>query len=200
MIERILLVVIAAFPVSEVALAVIKRSHHRSAQSEDRGSMAVLWFTIGLGVALAFAAQRLPSTHIDVSLSVIHVSALVLMVFGLVVRWTAILTLGRLFTVDVAIHSDHEVVQTGLYRFVRHPSYTGLLIAFLGFGVYFSNWLSLLALLVPIALGMSIRVRQEEKALLRSLGPAYASYCARTTRFIPGSSKSGNRPGPDEKS
>jgi protein-S-isoprenylcysteine O-methyltransferase len=91
-----------------------------------------------------------------------------------------------LFTVDVAIHSDHEVVQTGLYRFVRHPSYTGLLIAFLGFGVYFANWLSMIALLVPIALGMSIRVRQEEKALLRSLGPAYALYCARTKRFLPG--------------
>jgi protein-S-isoprenylcysteine O-methyltransferase Ste14 len=185
-IERILVVVIFLFPVSEVVLAIIKRSHERSAQSEDRGSMLVLWFCIGLGVALAFAAQWIPWARLHVSPPVIHVTALVLMVFGLAVRWTAILTLGRLFTVDVAIHSDHEVVQAGLYRLVRHPSYTGLLIAFLGFGVYFANWLSMIALLVPIVLGMSIRVRQEEKALLRSLGPAYAAYCARTKRFIPG--------------
>lgn len=186
MIERVLLVVIALFPMSEVALAVIKRSHYRSAQSEDKGSMLLLWCTIGLGVALAFAAQWVPWAHLDVSPSLIHVVALLLMVFGFVVRWTAILTLGRFFTVDVAIHSDHEVVQTGLYRFARHPSYTGLLIAFLGFGVYFANWLSILALLVPITCGMLNRVKKEEKALLRSLGPAYASYCAHTKRFIPG--------------
>jgi protein-S-isoprenylcysteine O-methyltransferase Ste14 len=179
------MVVIALFPVSEVALAVIKRSHGRSAQSEDKGSLLLLWCVIGFGVALAFAAQWVPWARLNVSPFVIHVVALVLMVVGLVVRWIAILTLGRLFTVDVAIHSDHEVVRTGLYRFARHPSYTGLLIAFLGFGVYFANWLSMLALLVPITFGMVNRVKKEEKALLRSLGPAYASYCARTKRFIP---------------
>ncbi len=148
--------------------------------------MLLLWGTIGLGVALAFAAQWVPSVRVHIAPSVIHVVALVLMVLGLVVRWTAILTLGRLFTVDVAIHSDHEVVQTGLYRFARHPSYTGLLITFLGFGVSFANWLSIFALLVPISHGMLNRVKKEEKVLLRSLGPAYASYCARTKRFIPG--------------
>ena len=100
--------------------------------------------------------------------------------------WTAILTLGRLFTVDVAIHSDHAVVEQGLYRFMRHPSYTGLLVAFLGLGVSLANWLSIIALLVPIAAAVLKRVAIEEGALLHSLGPAYAAYCARTKRFIPG--------------
>lgn len=186
MIERILLALIFLFPVSEVVLAFIKRSRHRSARSEDQGSIFLLWFSIALGSVLAFAAQFVRSAHLYVPPAAIHLTALALMIFGLVVRWTAILTLGRLFTVDVAIHTDHEVVQTGLYRFVRHPSYTGLLITFLGMGLYFANWLSMIALLVPIAIGMSIRIRQEEKALLRSLGPAYAAYCARTKRFIPG--------------
>ena len=148
--------------------------------------MLLLWGTTVLGVALAFAAQSVPWARVPVVPSVVYFVALVLMVFGLVVRWTAILTLGRLFTVDVAIHSDHEVVQTGLYRYARHPSYIGLLIAFLGFGVYFANWLSILTLLVPMTLGMLNRVNKEETALLCSLGPAYASYCVRTKRFIPG--------------
>lgn len=186
MIERLLLLVIALFPISEVALGLIKRSRRRSAQSEDKGSLRLLWVCIVLGVVLAFAARRIPSAHVTVSPSVVYLVALALMVFGLVVRWAAILTLGRLFTVDVAIHADHEVVQTGLYRLVRHPSYTGLLIAFLGFGVSFSNWLSILVLLAPITLGVLYRVKKEEDALLRSLGPAYAAYCARTKRFIPG--------------
>ena len=103
----------------------------------------------------------------------------------MVLRWTAVLSLGRLFTVDVAIHSDHTVVHSGLYRFMRHPSYTGLLIAFLGLGVFFRNWLSIFGLLVPITLAVMNRVRHEERALLRALGPEYADYCARTKRFIP---------------
>jgi protein-S-isoprenylcysteine O-methyltransferase len=184
--ERILLGLILLFPVSEVVLAIIKHSHRRSATSEDRGSIFLLWFSIAAGTVLAFAAQFVRSAHLNAPPRVLHVLALALMVSGLVVRWTAILTLGTLFTVDVAIHTDHEVVQTGPYRFVRHPSYTGLLITFLGMGLYFANWLSLIALLVPIAIGMFNRVHQEEKALLSSLGPAYASYCARTRRFIPG--------------
>ena len=182
----VLLVVIFLFPVSEVALALVKRSRFRSAESEDRGSMLVLWFTISLGMIFAFSAQVVASGRLDVPPAVVHLVALALMVVGLAIRWTAILTLGRLFTVDVAIHADHEVVQTGLYRFVRHPSYSGLLITFVGFGVAFSNWLSLIGLLAPIVLGMMYRVRKEEQALLRSLGPAYASYCARTKRFVPG--------------
>jgi protein-S-isoprenylcysteine O-methyltransferase Ste14 len=116
----------------------------------------------------------------------IRLVALGLLVGGLALRWVAILTLGRLFTVDVAIHSDHVVVQTGLYRVLRHPSYTGLLLAFLGLGVSFANWLSILGLLIPITLAVLNRVAKEEQALLSSLGSDYAAYCARTKRFIPG--------------
>ncbi len=114
------------------------------------------------------------------------VLALVLLLGGLALRWAAILTLDRLFTVDVAIQSDHMVVQNGLYRFIRHPSYTGLLLAFLGVGVYFANWLSMLVLMLPITLVVINRVVKEERTLLAALGADYAAYCARTRRFIPG--------------
>ena len=186
MIERLLGVVVALFPVSEVALAIMRRSRGRAARSEDRGSMRLLWVGIVLGVGLAIAAQGVRAARIPGPASVVRVAALALMVAGLALRWSAILTLGRLFTVDVAIHRDHSVVQRGLYRHVRHPSYTGALIAFLGLGLFFGNWLSLIVLLVPITLAICNRVAKEERALLASLGPEYAAYCARTRRFIPG--------------
>lgn len=186
MIRQVLLLVLALFPVSEIALAFMKRSRSRSAQSEDQGSMRLLWLSITLGVTLAMTAQLIPSARLSASPSIVQPAALALLVGGLAVRWAAILTLGRLFTVDVAIHADHVVVQRGLYRYMRHPSYTGLLIAFLGYGVFFANWLSILGLLVPIVLGVLNRVTKEEQALRDSLGPAYVAYCARTKRFIPG--------------
>ena len=186
MIQLVLSVVVAVFPVSEAALVFVKRSNRRSAQSEDRGSMRMLWLSIALGVGLAIAAQWIPSTRLPGSPLVIRLIALGLLLGGLALRWAAILTLGRLFTVDMAIHTDHALVQTGLYRVVRHPSYTGLLLAFLGLGVFFANWLSILGLLIPIPLAVLNSVSREEQALLASLGSEYAAYCARTKRFIPG--------------
>ena len=84
-----------------------------------------------------------------------------------------------------AIQPGHAVIRTGPYRYVRHPSYTGLFLAFLGLGLYFHNWLSLLVLLVPVSLALANRVAKEEAALRASLGHEYAAYCARTKRFIP---------------
>jgi len=186
MIQLVLRVVVALFPISEVALAFVKRSDGRAAQSEDRGSMRLLWLAIAFGVGLAIAAQWVSSTRLPGPPQMIRLLALGLLLGGLALRWAAILTLGRLFTVDVAIHFDHVVVQAGLYRLVRHPSYTGLLVAFLGLGVFFANWLSIFGLLLPITLAVLNRVVKEEQALLISLGSDYAAYCARTKRFIPG--------------
>jgi len=186
MIRQILSIVIFLFPVSEILLALVKHSRGSGARRQDRGSMVLIWCVIGLGVFLALGALSIRSAQVPVARSILEPVALGLMVGGLALRWTAILTLGKYFTVDVAVHSDHSVVESGLYRFMRHPSYTGFLIVFLGFGVFLGNWVSLVALLVPITLGVVYRVAKEERALLDALGPAYASYCARTKRFIPG--------------
>lgn len=186
MIRQALYIICFLFPLSEIVLAVVKHSRGSGARREDRGSMILIWFLIGLGVFLALAALTIRSAQVPVARSILEPIALCLMVGGLALRWTAILTLGRYFTVDVAVHSDHAVVESGLYRYMRHPSYTGFMFVFLGFGVFLGNWVSLVALLLPITLGVVYRVAKEEQALLDALGPAYAAYCARTKRFIPG--------------
>jgi len=109
-----------------------------------------------------------------------------LLIGGVAVRWLAIRTLGRFFTVDVAVHREHRVVQSGLYRYVRHPSYTGVLVAMLGAGLAFGNWLSLAALMLPLTLSLLYRIRVEEAVLLEALGEEYREYCGRTKRLIPG--------------
>jgi protein-S-isoprenylcysteine O-methyltransferase Ste14 len=182
----VLLLVIVLFPLSEIALAIFKRANASVAEVQDRGSMRLLWIAIGVGVAGAIAAEWVPAARMQLSPDLLRALALALMVGGLALRWAAIVTLGRFFSVDVAIRQDHAVVQTGLYRLARHPSYTGLLLAFLGLGVSFRSWLSLVALLAPVTLAVVGRVRTEERALLAALGAPYAAYCARTRRFIPG--------------
>ena len=109
-----------------------------------------------------------------------------LFVVGLVLRWWAIITLGRFFTVDVTIQKDHELVEHGPFRLVRHPSYTGVLLAFVGFALSLRNWGALAVILVPIFIAFVRRMNVEEEALSQALGSRYAEYMARTKRLVPG--------------
>ena len=105
----ILLIVVAMFPIWEITLAFVKRSRGLPAQTEDRGSMRLLWLSTVLGIALTIGFQGIPLTRIPLPPPTLRVGSLLLLISGLTIRWVAILTLGRLFTVDVAIHSDHAV-------------------------------------------------------------------------------------------
>ena len=108
-----------------------------------------------------------------------------LFVTGLLLRWRAIITLGRFFTVDVAIEPDHELIERRPFRMVRHPSYTGVLLAFVGLALTLGNWAALLAILVPIGAAFIHRMNVEENALSGALGPQYTDYMRRTNRLVP---------------
>jgi protein-S-isoprenylcysteine O-methyltransferase Ste14 len=116
----------------------------------------------------------------------LFVGGLVLMAAGISVRLWSIFTLGRFFTVDVRVHADQTVVERGPYRWVRHPSYSGLLIFFVGVGLALGNWLSLIVLAVVPAAGLLVRIRSEERALLGALGEDYRRYSATRRRLFPG--------------
>jgi protein-S-isoprenylcysteine O-methyltransferase len=91
----------------------------------------------------------------------------------------------RFFTVNVAIAANHRLIDTGPYRFVRHPSYTGALMAFLGLALCLANWASLAVMLIPVFLVFLRRMRVEEGVLLQALGAHYREYMHRTKRLIP---------------
>ena len=172
------------FVASELSLALGKRSKSGAA-AKDRYSLPLLWLVItaslwlGFEVRARFPAGRLPEAQI------IYPIGVVLFILGLIVRWTAIIYLGRFFTVNVAIAKDHQLITTGPYRFVRHPSYTGNLFLFLGFTLCMLNIFSMLVVLLPISAAFLWRMHVEEKALLQAFGDRYQAYAATTRRLIP---------------
>ncbi|MBZ5536747.1 MAG: isoprenylcysteine carboxylmethyltransferase family protein [Acidobacteriia bacterium] len=184
--KTILWIVVILFPLSEIGLGYWKRADRGSTRSEDQGSLRLLWFIIGASIGLAIVFQSIGIGRLQGSLTIYRALALGLLLGGLAIRWSSIMTLGRLFTVDVAIHRDHALVDHGLYKYLRHPSYTGLLMAFLGLGFSFANWLSLAAIVVPITLAVLNRISKEEAVLRQALGEAYTAYCTRTKRLLPG--------------
>jgi len=153
---------------------------------KDRGSLALLWTAIAAGVVAGNVVRWTTPGAMRAPAAAYETAGLALLLCGLALRWTAILSLGRLFTTDVAVHADHRVVRSGVYRHLRHPAYSGLLVAFLGLGVSFGHWLSLAVVMAPLVPALAYRIRVEERALTESLGSEYEEYSRVTKRLIPG--------------
>ena len=170
---------------SELLLTLTRRSRSRTGTKQDQSTLGVLWLVIlasvAAGVCVAASWPAAALTHRDV----LAFAAVVLFGAGLGLRWWAIVTLGRFFTVDVTIEKDHELVERGPFRVVRHPSYTGVLLAFVGFTLALRNWAALLVVLVPILFAFIHRMNVEEAALSRALGSRYLEYMRRTKRLVP---------------
>ena len=157
-----------------------------SAHREDRGSTYVLLGAIAVGAGIwIWAAMDWRSAAIPWLRPQVTIAGIVMMLLGTALRFWAIVTLGRYFTIDVAVRSRQPVVQTGPYRLVRHPSYSGLLLIMVGMGVALANWVSLIVLPACVMIGLLYRVRVEERALVQVLGQPYVDYMRRTKRFIP---------------
>lgn len=115
---------------------------------------------------------------------IVMVGAL-LFVIGFVVRWTAVISLGKAFTVRVVILKQQRLKTDGIYSLVRHPSYTGLLMYYTGLGCIMQNWISLLLLVLVPLFVILYRIRLEERVLTDHFGAAYLDYSRRTWRLIP---------------
>lgn len=115
----------------------------------------------------------------------IAVLGVALLLVGIIIRGTAIYTLGKYFTGTVLIKKDHRLIQSGMYKHLRHPAYTGALLAHLGLGLSFSNWISLGLSVVPFSVAALYRMHVEERALREAFGEAYTSYSRCTKRLIP---------------
>lgn len=174
------------FLLSEIILARWRHSSRETGtKAVDSGSLRLFWWLIGgvVTVACFLAGHRVGppiTTHLPLG-----AMALTLFVLGTVLRWWAIRHLGRFFTVDVAVADDQRVVDTGPYRLVRHPSYTGLLLQFAGWALTLNNILGFLLVLAAITAAVLNRIRVEERALLAQLGPPYAKYTSETKKLVP---------------
>lgn len=164
----------------------LRSSRDPTARRQDRGSYyvvvvaTIVGLFVGFALSVTWRAAAIPWIRPQVT-----IAGIALMLLGVALRWWAIAVLGRYFTLDVAVHSTQTVVQSGPYRFVRHPSYSGTLLTLLGVGLALDNWASLVAVLAGGLIGHLYRVRVEERALREALGEPYAEYMRRTKRFIP---------------
>jgi protein-S-isoprenylcysteine O-methyltransferase Ste14 len=168
----------------EIFLNLRQRRKSNVTTSGDKGSLWLLYGLITVGYALAFsiAATKIGRIYYWNTFFVIGMA---LFVTGLIIRISSILTLKQYFTYSVARVEDQVIIETGLYKTIRHPGYLGQLIIFLGISISLSNWLSILVMMIPITLGYLYRINVEEKFMIEQLGENYLNYQKRTKRLIP---------------
>lgn len=172
------------YGLSELYLAFTRRSRTR-VLSRDRRSLLILWAVIIVSIFFAVQMVWMARNGALSSPRAFYIFGFILFLSGLFLRWYSIGYLGRYFTVNVSIDPEHQLVDSGPYRYIRHPSYTGALLAFLGFGFCLGNWFSILLLTVPIIGAFLWRIRIEEAAMLEALGQDYRDYMRQTERLIP---------------
>jgi protein-S-isoprenylcysteine O-methyltransferase Ste14 len=181
---NIFTLILVLWPLSEIVLNIMNRSKMPDAKQADKKSLGIIWSTIIVAITVAVFVAIYKNVPI-LETNLLKYIGMVLVVAGVIVRLVAIRTLGKFFTVNLAIDTEHRLINTGLYKYIRHPSYTGSLLSFLGLGLYFNNWICLFVIMIPVSSAFIYRIYTEEKLLLRQPGLKYDEYMQNTKRLIP---------------
>lgn len=169
---------------TEAYISIRWRSNKNSRKTAfDRFSLLILWITVPTCIGISILFIELNS--ISIPLSPIFFIGLAFSFLGSLIRWSSIYQLKHAFTVDVSIVSDHTLTTTGLYTYLRHPSYTGLLLNYIGIWMAMQNIYLFTGCSIVVILALNYRIIIEERVLLGEFGEQYERFKEQTKRLIP---------------
>ena len=162
------------------------RKSAKRVDSQDHGSirfiMTVQWIALLIAYPIAFVRAWSFPERAQLPLFIVGV---LMLISGSLLRRYCWRTLGKYFTGDVQARNDQPVIRSGPYRWVRHPSYTGGMMMFIGLGLTLGSWVSVALLTIATIVAYGYRVTVEERVLLDTIGEPYGSYMKERKRFIP---------------
>lgn len=180
------LVALAAATGAMVVVAYIAGGNVSPGVREDRSNRWVVGAFAVIGLLNGFFpayTDRIGFWTIDGE--TIRWLGIALYVVGGALRLWPVFVLGHRFSGLVAIQPEHKLVTEGIYGVIRHPSYLGLLVNSLGWGLAFRSGVGVLLAVVLLPL-LVARIRAEEALLRAHFGDEYEAYRGRTSRLIPG--------------
>jgi len=187
-IMKIKLILIIVFSILygffEIFMSRRQQGKREISKSGDKGSIWLLTISISIGFWMSFIVASTKIGRIY-HWNTFFIIGTILALIGLIIRVTSILTLKQQFTYTVTRIENHQLIETGLYKRIRHPGYLGQLIIFLGISTCLSNWLSILLMIIPVLMGYLNRITVEEKFMVEQMGQKYIDYQKRTKRLIP---------------
>jgi protein-S-isoprenylcysteine O-methyltransferase Ste14 len=174
------LALVSAFAFSDLG----RRERH---EGREEGPDWVGWL-MQLAFLVVLCAAAFDNRDPDVSrrFGAVELAGLALLAGGLELRRRTERAMGRFFTVQLRVDPDHQVIDGGPFRMIRHPSYASLGAIALGTALSVTSPLAAITTLVVWLPVILLRIRQEEAELGRRLGAAYRDYAERTWRLVPG--------------
>jgi len=168
----------------EIFMSLRQKRKRKIEKSGDRFSIWILGISIAIGYSLSFS---IGSTKIGriYHWDTFFVIGMIFTLLGLIIRINSILTLKQQFTYTVTKIENHQLIESGLYKVIRHPGYLGQLIIFLGISTSLSNWLSVLLMITAVLVGYIYRINIEERFMINQMGQKYIDYQKRTKKLIP---------------
>lgn len=109
----------------------------------------------------------------------------VFIIAGIILRVYSVLTLGKFFAVSVQVSLEQKIIQTGPYKYIRHPAYSGSILSLLGIAGAFRSLIGIVGTLTIIAVIYGYRIKIEEKVLESNFKTSYQEYKEHTKRIIP---------------
>jgi protein-S-isoprenylcysteine O-methyltransferase Ste14 len=164
-------------------LAFVKPSREAAGQKKAERDVSSRWgiTLVAIGFGLVWAYVRPVGFHKS---SLELISAMVIGPPSAALAWASAPRLGKQWRFEAAVSEDHELIQTGAYRWLRHPIYASIFGMFLTVGFAWTWWPMFLAAIVFFIAGTEIRIAAEERLLTKRF-PNYAEYRARTKAYIP---------------
>jgi protein-S-isoprenylcysteine O-methyltransferase Ste14 len=167
--------------IAEIANRFISISNSNR-NGRDYGSQPLILAAVFVALFLSF---YLRSMHIGIFKNAVQYAGIVLGFVGILIRQATIAALGKNFTVRVETGKDRKLITTGLYRYIRHPSYTGGLLTLAAVPIAIGDWAGAVAALIISVPAYIYRIRIEEAALVSAF-EGYREYMRKSWKLIPG--------------
>ena len=183
-----IIVIISAFLISASGLFINYKKNPSKDNVfivKDNGSLTLFRILIPSAIIISIIIYFIKRDIMLFDAMIFMIVGCVFVVLGLAIRWKAIITLGTYFNVKVTIHKDQKLYTDGIFKYIRHPSYSGLILYYVGLGLIMMNMLSFLVLFLSAMIVVLIRIKVEEKVLEHHFGPAYIEYKSRSYKIIP---------------
>lgn len=172
--------------VGELLIALFTTTRPGRGKIQDGGSQIILWIVIIASFNIDGRMHRYFPADMPGRSTWLLPLALAVLILGLLIRAAAVFNLGRAFSANVAMRSGQQLQRSGLYRFVRHPSYSGLELILLGLALHAGAWACCAVVFIPPTLALLYRIHVEEITLRRAFGAEYEEYSRTTKRLVPG--------------
>jgi protein-S-isoprenylcysteine O-methyltransferase Ste14 len=148
----------------------------------DRGSTGL----IGVAVLISFITLLVAPVLNHFQMGQIRHGAVVggfglaVMMGGIALRYWAAKTLGKFYTRTLLIKAEHQIVESGPYRIIRHPGYLGFMLMLAGAGLATANWIAAALTTIMVSVIYAYRIHTEEQMLQAAFSEQYKAYMTRT--------------------